>query len=46
MIWHEKKAAGRQVFQTQRSDPIKAAHQGPPKQMEQAFDSGLGRHRL
>src|SRR5262245_33465065 len=39
MIGHEEKAAGRQVFQTQRSDPIKAAHQRPAKKIEGAFGS-------
>ena len=46
MIRHEKKAAGWQVFQTQRSDPIKAAHQRPSKEIERAFGSRLGPHRL
>src|SRR4030095_8844084 len=40
VIGHEKKAAGRQVFQTQRSDSIKAAHQWPPKEIKRAFGSG------
>ena len=46
MIGDEKKAAVRQVFQTVRSDAIKAAHQWPAKEIERAFGSGLGRHRL
>ena len=46
MIGHEKKAAGWQVFQTQRSDAIKAAHQWPAKEIERAFSAGLRRHRL
>ena len=46
MIGHQKKSAGRQVFQAQRSNPIKAAHQRPSKEIERVFGSGLGRHRL
>jgi hypothetical protein len=46
MIGHQKKAAGRQVLQTQRSDPVKAAHQWPAEEMERAFGSGLGPHGL
>jgi hypothetical protein len=42
MIGYEKKAAVRQVFQTVRSDAIKAAHQWPAKEIERAFGSGLG----
>ena len=40
MIRHKKKAAGWQVFQTERSDPIKAAHQRPSKEIERAFSGG------
>ena len=47
VIRHEKKAAGRQVFQTQRSDPIKAAHQRPSKKIEQTFCGGhFASHRM
>jgi hypothetical protein len=46
MIRHEKKAAGRQVLQTERSDAIKAAHQWPAQEMERTFGRGLGPHGL
>ena len=46
VIRYEKKPASRQVFQTVRSDAIKAAHQWPAKEIEHAFGSGLGRHPL
>ena len=46
VIGHQKKASWRQVFQTQRGDPIKAAHKWAAKEVEGALGSGLGRHRL
>src|SRR5262249_32255394 len=33
MVWHQKKAAGRQVLKTERSDPIKGAHQWLAKEI-------------
>ena len=46
MIRHEKKPAGRQVFQAQRSDAIKEANQWLANEVERAFGSGLAWHRL
>ena len=46
MVGHQKKAADRQVLQTDRSDTVKAAHERPSKEIEHVFGSGLGRHRL
>ena len=42
VVWQKKKSAGRQVFQTARSDAIKAANQWPAKEIERAFGSGSG----
>jgi hypothetical protein len=47
MIGHEKKAAVRQVFETEWSDAVKAAHQRPSKEIEQTFCGGhFGSHRI
>src|SRR5207247_9364259 len=45
MIGHEKKPAGRQIFQADRSDAIKATHQQPPKKIADAFSARQRRHR-
>ena len=42
VIRYEKKSANRQVFQTARSDAIKAANQWLAKEIERAFGSGSG----
>src|SRR6266540_3425216 len=46
MIRHKKKPAVRQVFQTERSDPIKATHQRPANEIERALGARHGSHRL
>src|SRR5262249_49914487 len=39
MIWHEKKAAGRQVLQTEENNAIKTADKGPKKKKARACES-------
>jgi len=37
VIGHEKKPAARQIFQTERSDAVKATNQQPTKEIEGAL---------
>jgi hypothetical protein len=46
VVGHKKKPAARQVFQTERSDPIKATNEWTPNEIEGAFGVRRGRHRL
>ena len=46
VIGQKKKPAVRQVFQTERVDPVKATHQWATNGIEGAFGARRRRHRL
>ena len=46
VVGQEKKAAFRQIVDSERSDPIKTTNQRPAKEIESAFSGGDGTHRL